>query len=137
MTRTLTVEGDLTAVDTRAVLTSQGSVTAPSLVIPAGVRKIAKIVTAVAHDGAADGSGAYLLRLGGAGVLKGEQAIIIGAGGQIAVQSGADQNYPIVSSFVLDDADIDVSASDSMTIAAEMMGSDLGTARVTVTLVFA
>jgi len=137
MTRTLTVEGDIATADSRTVLTTQGSVTAPSLVIPRGVRKIAKIIVAAVQDSAAAGSAIFVLRLGGSGVLKGEQALIIGAGSQIAVQSGGDGNEPVIVSFVLENADIDVSSSDTITIAAEMAGSDLGTARVGVTLVFA
>ena len=42
MSKTLTVEGTVTAVDTVVRLTSQGSVTAPSLVTPAGVKMIKK-----------------------------------------------------------------------------------------------
>jgi len=137
MSRTLTVEGDLATVDSRTQISTQGSVTAPSLIIPSNVRKIVKIIAACTQDGAAVGSGVFFIRLGGAGVLKGEQTIMVGAGGTIAVQTGSDQNYPVVSSFVLDDADIDVSPSDSISISAEMAGSDLGTAGIAITLVFA
>jgi hypothetical protein len=137
MTRTLTVEGDITAVDTRTLLTTQGSVTAPSLVIPSGLSKITKVIVAAAADGAAAGSATFFIRLGGAGVLGGEQAINVGAAGIIAVQTGSDQNYQLTKAFILDNADIDVSPSDTVAISAEMAGSDLGTARVAVTLVFA
>lgn len=137
MSRTLTVEGDITAADTRTVITTQGSVTAPSLVIPRGVRSISKIIVAACQDGAAAGSAVFILRLGGSGVLKGEQAVIVGAAGIIAVQAGADGEAPAVVPYVLDNADIDVSPSDTVTVAVEMAGSDLGTSRVAVTLVFA
>jgi len=137
MSRTITVEGDLAAADTRTTITTQGSVAAPTLIIPAGVTRIGKIIVAVAQDGAAAGSAVFVLRLSGSGVLKGEQSLIVGAAGAIAVQSGGDGVAPGVSSYVLENADIGVSASDTITVSAEMAGSDLGTSRVGVTLVFA
>jgi hypothetical protein len=137
MSKTLLTEGDLTAVDTRTLLTTQGSVTAPSLVVPSGVKSIAKILVAVAAEGLADGSATFLLRLGGNAVLNGEQAIIVGASGRIAVQAGSDAAPQVGRLFELDAADIEVSPSDTLTIAGEMMGQDLGTARMVVTLIFA
>jgi hypothetical protein len=137
MSRTLTVEGDLTAVDTRTNLTSQGSVTTPSLVVPSGVTKIDKIIVSVASEGLADGSASMLLRLGGTAILRGEQNVIVGAAARIAVQSGSDAAPQIGQMFILDNADIDVSPSDTMSIAGEMMGGDVGTARMVVTVVFA
>jgi len=60
MSRTITVEGDANTVDTRVLLTAQGSVTAPSLVVPAGMTKIKKVMAAASHDGAAgDGSAPF------------------------------------------------------------------------------
>lgn len=137
MSKTLTVEGDITTVDTRTNITTQGSVTAPSLVVPSGMSKIAKVLVAVAAEGLADGSAVFLLRLGGSGVLKGEQVLTMGAAGRIAVQAGSDAAPQVGKLFVLENVDIDVSPSDTITIAAEMAGSDLGTARVVVTIVFA
>ena len=137
MSKTLTVEGDITAVDTRTLLTTQGSVTAPSLVVPSGMTKIEKILVAVAAEGLADGSAAFILRLGGAGILKGEQVLTIGAAGRIAVQAGSDAAPQVGKLFELNDANIDVSPSDTITIAGEMAGSDLGSARMVVTVIFA
>lgn len=137
MSKTLTVEGDIGTVDTRTLLTTQGSVTAPSLVVPSGMTKIEKILIAVAAEGLADGSAAFILRLGGSGVLKGEQVLTVGAAGRIAVQSGSDASPQVGQLFIKDNADIDVSPSDTITIAGEMAGSDLGTAHMVVTVVFA
>ena len=65
MSRTLTLEGDINAVDTRVNLTAQGSVTAPSLVVPVGMIKIKNIIAAASHDGAVDdGTALWFLRLG-------------------------------------------------------------------------
>ena len=137
MSKTLTVEGDITAVDTRTLLTTQGSVTAPSLVVPSGRTKIVKILVAAAAEGLADGSATFLLRLGGAGILKGEQVLTVAAAGRIAVQTGSDAAPQVGRLFVIDDVDIDVSPSDTISIAGEMAGQDLGTARMVVTVVFA
>jgi len=137
MTQTLTVEGDLATVDALTRITTQGSVTAPSLLVPSGKSRITKIIANCASDGAAAGSAVFFLRLGGSGVRNGEQTIMLSAAGIIAVQTGSDQNYQLMSSFILEDADIEVQAGNNVGISAEMAGSDLGTAGVSVTLVFA
>ena len=137
MSKTLTVEGDITAVDTRTLITTQGSVTAPSLVVPSGAKMIDKILIASGAEGLADGSGVFFLRLGGGAVLNGEQVIVVGAGARIAVQAGSDASPQHAQVFILEDCQIDVSTSDTVTISAEMAGTDLGTARVSVTLIFA
>src|SRR3990167_7846327 len=91
MARTITVEGDVNAIDTRTLLTTQGSVTAPSLVVPAGMTKIKQVYAVSASDNAADdGAAAMFLRLGGNAVLGGEQVIFFQAHGGQTVQSGAD-----------------------------------------------
>lgn len=137
MSKTLTVEGDLATVDAIARLTTQGSVASPSLVVPSGMSRIDKIIVAGAAEGLADGSAVFFLRLGGNAVQRGEQTIVIAAAGRIAVQTGSDAAPQIQSVFILDNADIEVSPSDTVTISGEMAGSDLGTGRMIVTLVFA
>lgn len=137
MSKTLTVEGDLATVDSRTNLTSQGSVTAPSLVVPSGVTVIDKIIAAVAAEGLADGSAVFFLRVGGSAVKRGEQNIVIGAGARIAVQAGSDAAPSIGRLFILEDCQIEVNPSDTVTIAAEMAGNDLGTGHVIVTIMFA
>ena len=137
MSRTITVEGDVNAVDTRVLLTTQGSVTAPSLVVPAGMTKIKKIIAAASHDGAADdGSAIFFIRLGGNAVLNGEQSIMIGGAGNQTVQSGSDAAPNVMLPFILDNVDIDVRPSDTISIAAEFAGVDIGDTAVAVTLVY-
>lgn len=137
MSKTFTVEGDLATVDSRTLITTQGSVAAPSTVVPSGMKKIARILVAVAADGLAVGSGVFFLRLDGNAVQRGEQVIMVGAAGVIAVQLGSDAAPQVGQLFVLDNVDIDIVASDTLSVAAEMAGSDLGTGRIVVTLVFA
>lgn len=137
MSRTITVEGDVNTVDSRTLLSAQGSVTAPSLVIPAGMTKIKKIIAAASHDGAADDGGAlFFLRLGGSAVLNGEQTIVFGGAGNQTVQSGSDAAPNVMVPFVLDDVDIDVRPSDTISVAAEFAGVDIGDTAVVITMVY-
>lgn len=137
MSRTITVEGDLATVDSRTLLTAQGSVTAPSLVVPAGMTKIKKIMVAASHDGAADnGSALCFIRLGGNAVLNGEQVIVFAGAGNQTVQAGSDSAPNIMMPFVINEADIDVRPSDTITIAGEFAGVDIGTMTYVVTLVY-
>jgi hypothetical protein len=136
MSQTLTVEGDLATVDSRTNITTQGSVTAPSLVVPSGVTMIDKIIATAAAEGLADGSATFFIRVGGSAVKRGEQNIVIAAGARIAVQAGSDAAPSIGRLFILEDCGIEVNPSDTVTIAAEMAGNDLGTGHVVVTVVF-
>lgn len=136
MARSITVEGDVNAVDTRVLLTGQGSVTAPSLVVPAGMTKIKKIICTGAADGLAAGHGVLFIRLGGNAVLNGEQVIMFGGEDSIAPQSGSDAAPSLGSYFQLEDVDIDVRPSDTISIAAEIAGVDPGDTTVAVTLVY-
>jgi len=136
MTRTLTVEGDITAVDTAVSLTEQGSVAKPSLVVPSGVRRIDKIIAGVAAPLAGAGDSGYHLRLDGPAVLGGEQVITIGAQGGQLPQAGSDQATSGMIKCVIEQVDVEVKPVEVITVRAEMAGDNLGTARVIVTLVF-
>ena len=63
--------------------------------------------------------------------------IVISASGTIAVQAGSDAAPQIACPLILDNVDIEISPSDTLSIYAEMAGSDVGTGHVVVTLVFA
>lgn len=135
--KTITVEGDLATVDARTALTTQGSVTSPSLIVPTGFTKIDKLVVAAASEGLADGNSSFFCRLGGSAVLGGEQLIPISAAGRIAVQSGSDAAPQCFPAVVYHDLDIQVSGGDTISFWAEMAGVDSGTGRAVVTAVFA
>ena len=136
MSKTFTVEGDVASADTRTLLTTQGSVTAPSSVVPAGVSMIDSITVAATTEGLADGAQSYFLRLGGNAIKNGEQTIAISAVGRIAVQSGSDAAPQLMASLVLRDLDIAVSPSDTLTVAVEGAGTDTGTGHAVVTLIY-
>lgn len=135
--KTITVEGDVASVDTRTALLTQGSVTAPSLIVPAGYTKIDKVFVAAASEALANGKQTWFLRLGGNAVYGGEQTLTVGSSGCIAVQSGSDAAPQVVSAFVLEGLEIAVSGSDTISVWAEGAGEDTGTGHVVVTLVFA
>lgn len=137
MSKTFTVEGDVASADTRTALTTQGSVTAPSSVVPAGATKIDKIIVAGTSEGLADGAQSLIVRLGGNAVLGGEQVITVSAMGRIAPQSGSDSAPQLMTAWVLEDADIEVRASDTISISAEGPGTDTGTIHIGVTVVYA
>lgn len=128
----------MAAADTLYRLTTQGSVTAPSLVVPAGMKKIDKVVVTLGAVGAADdGMITAFIRLGGSAVLNGESTIMVGGFGNQTVQSGSDAGVCYLANFILNDADIAVSPSDTISISAEGAGVDAGTCYVGVTLVYA
>lgn len=136
MSRTLTVEGDINAANTLTPLTAQGSVAAPSRVTPANAKRIVGIVAAVTADQAAEGAAAFLLRLGGNAIRRGEQNIIFAALAANTVVSGSDLPPVYNPLFMLMDADIEVDPSEVIDIAMEMAGDDLGDATAVVTLIF-
>lgn len=137
MSKTLTVEGDINAVDTLTRLTAQGSVSAPSRVTPANSKQIIGILASFSVDGAAEGSGVFLLRLGGSAVKNGEQTIIIGGAGTNTVQAGGDA-APIAPGLLqLKEVDIAIESTSVISIAAEMVGEDLGDSTVVITLIYA
>lgn len=137
MSKTFTVEGDIASADTRTLLTTQGSVSAPSSVVPKGSTKIDRIVVAATTEGLADGAQSYFLRLGGNAVKNGEQVIAISAVGRVAPQAGSDSAPQLMSAITIEDADIEVGESDTLTVAVEGAGTDTGTGHAAVTLIYA
>jgi hypothetical protein len=135
--KTITVEGDVTTVDTRTALLTQGSVTAPVMVVPQGYTRIDKIIAAAASEALADGKQTWFIRLGGNAVQGGEQVICLGSSGRIAVQAGSDAAPQAVAPTVLEDVQIPVNGGDTISVWAEGAGEDTGTGHVVVTLAFA
>ena len=133
----ITVEGDITAVDTLTRLTAQGSVTAPSRLTPPDATKLTRLVYAIGHDSAADGEVTFMLVIGGDAVKGGEQIITLGGGSFIDVQSGSDAGRNYMRAVVLEDLDIEINPNETLDISAEMAGVDVGSATVVVTTVFA
>lgn len=135
--KTLTLEGDITAADTLVRLTAQGSVTAPSLVTPSTATKITTIIAAIASEALANGAQSFFVRIGGNAVRNGEQVLAVSAAGRIAPQAGSDSAPQLMEPVIFEDLDIEIGPSDTISVAVEGAGTDTGTARAAVTLVFA
>ena len=132
----ITVEGDISAVDTLTRLTAQGSVTSPSRLTPPDAKVLKRIHYAVAADAAADGEVTYILRIGGDAIKGGEQSIIIGAESWIDVASGGDGMGIDMVVMTLDNLDLEITPNETLDISVEMAGVDVGTATAVVTAIF-
>ena len=132
----VTVEGDLTAVDTLVRLTAQGSVTAPSRLTPPDATMLKRVFFAVSSDGAADGEVNYILRLGGDAIKGGEQSFILAAESFIDVATGGDGDGQPMGVRMLDNLDLEITPNETLDISLEMAGVDVGTATGVVTAVF-
>lgn len=135
MTRTMTLEGDMTDDDVLVLLTARGSVTAPSRRVPQDVTQIQHLVGSLTSDCAAAGAAVFFIRISGGGI-QGVQEIVIGAASHIAVQSGADSTGQRSVLFQLADVNIEVTPGETITVSAEHAGDDLGQAEIAVTLIF-
>jgi hypothetical protein len=125
-------EGDVTAIDTKTQLTTLGSDTAPGpLLVPAGARRIAKIIATVAGNYAAANDCAVFIRLEGPGLPEGPESLVIGAmGGAVATGGASTQTAQEIV------VDIPVVVANEILVFAEMPGEDVGTLTAGVTLVF-
>lgn len=132
----ITVEGDITAVDTLTRLTAQGSVTAPSRLTPPDATLLKRLVYSVSSDSAADGEVTYMVVLGGDAIKGGEQIITLAGNSFIDVQSGSDAGRSVMGAIILDNLDIEVTPNETLDISAEMAGVDIGSATIVVTAIF-
>src|SRR3990167_7870426 len=132
----ITVEADLTAVDTLVRLTAQGSVTSPSRLTPPDAKMLKRILFAVASDCAADGEANYILRLGGDAMKGGAAGVIVGAESFVDVATAGDgiNNDMVVQ--ILNNLDLEVVGNETLDISAEMAGVDVGSATMVVTAIF-
>jgi hypothetical protein len=132
----VTVEGEITAIDTLTSFTTQGSVSTPSRLTPPNAKKISDIIYAAASDAAADGEATLLLRLSGDAIKGGEQVIVLGSDSFIDVQAGADPEATHMVPQILKDLDIEITPNETLDIALEMAGVDVGTVTGVVTVLF-
>ena len=132
----ITVEGDITAVDTLTRLTAQGSVTAPSRLTPPDATMLKRIVYSVISDAAADGEVTYHLVLGGDAIKGGEQIITLAGNSYIDVQSGSDAGRTFMGAVLLNNLDIEITPNETLDISVEMAGVDIGSATAVITAMF-
>ena len=125
-------EGSITAADSFTALTSlYGQSTTSSVQVPAGSSAIVGIIASVSQDGATAGAATFAIQLTGDGLTE-QQTMTIGSSTNVGTEtSNGMSNLPFKC-----DVAIPVTASNQVSIAAAM-DADLGTAQVSVTLVFA
>ena len=133
----ITVEGEITAVDTLTRFTTQGSVAAPSRLTPPDAKVLKRIIYAIGEDSAADGEVTFILRVGGDAIKGGEQTFILGSAGSIAAQSGSDESAASMVPQILENLDLAITPNETLDISLEMAGTDIGTATGVVTAIFA
>lgn len=128
--QTITVEGQVTAVDTLTALTTYGAEN-PTRKVDVDGTHIRQMSAAFSSDGAGVGEAVFGVKLSGDG-MRDTQRIFIGAGGgqnATGLQDG-------MRNFVLDTS-MPVNGGNVITVEATMAGVDTGTATVTVSLIIA
>ena len=133
----ITVEGEVTAIDTLTRLTTQGSVAAPSRLTPPDSKMIKRIVIASGCDGGAAGQAAMVLRLSGDAIKGGEQTLFFAGHTSQTVQAGSDAAPYLMAPLVIEDLDIEITPNETLDVAIEHVGVDVGDTTNVVTVMFA
>ena len=125
-------EGSITAADSFTSLGSlYGSASTASVQVPAGSTAIVGMIVAVSHDSATNGAATFAVQLTGDGLTE-QQTLTVGSAGVDGTPaSNGMTNLPFKC-----DVAIPVTASNQVAIAGAM-DTDIGTAQMSVTLVFA
>ena len=125
-------EGSITASDSFTSLGSlYGSASTASVQVPAGSTAIVGMIVAVSHDSATNGAATFAVQLTGDGLTE-QQTLTVGSAGVDGTPaSNGMTNLPFKC-----DVAIPVTASNQVAIAGAM-DADIGTAQMSVTLVFA
>ena len=125
-------EGSVTAADSFTALTSlYGQSTTGSVQVPAGTSAIVGMIVSVSHDSATNGAATFAVQLTGDGLTEQQTMTVGSAGVDRTPASNGMTNLPFKC-----DVAIPCTASNQVSIAAAM-DADIGTAQVSVTLVFA
>jgi hypothetical protein len=125
-------EGSITASDSFTSLGNlYGSASTASVQVPAGSTAIVGMIVAVSHDSATNGAATFAVQLTGDGLTE-QQTLTVGSAGVDGTPaSNGMTNLPFKC-----DVAIPVTASNQVAIAGAM-DTDIGTAQMSVTLVFA
>ena len=126
-------EGSITAADSFTSLGSlYGSASTASVQVPAGSTAIVGMIVAVSHDSATNGAATFAVQISGDGLSQGQETLTVGSQGVDGTPASNGMTNP---PFKLDVA-IPVVASNQVSLAGAM-DTDIGTAQMAVTLVFA
>ena len=125
-------EGSITAADSVTALTSlYGQSTTSSVQVPAGSNAIVGMIVSVSHDSATNGAATFAVQLTGDGLTE-QQTITVGSAGVDGTPASNGTTNPPFKC----DVAIPVTASNQVSIAGAM-DTDIGTAQMSVTLIFA
>ena len=130
MTQTfVSVEGDVTAVDTKTQLTTLGSRgTVTPILVPGGSQQISAIMTAVTGNYAVAGSASIFLRLEGPAFSQGPEVITLSAIGGTTTDGGTGGSPSVITPL-----GVPVKQDNEVQVFAEMAGTDVGQINVGVT----
>ena len=125
-------EGSITAADSFTNLGSlYGQSTTTSVQVPAGASAIVGMIVSVSHDSATNGAATFAVQLTGDGLTE-QQTLTVGSAGVDGTPaSNGMTNLPFKC-----DVAIPVTASNQVSIAGAM-DTDIGTAQMSVCLIFA
>tara|TARA_Y100000310_G_scaffold165342_1_gene165082 strand:- start:845 stop:1243 length:399 start_codon:yes stop_codon:yes gene_type:complete len=125
-------EGSITAADSFTNLGNlYGQATTSSVQVPAGASAIVGMVVSVSHDSATNGAATFAVQLTGDGLTE-QQTLTVGSAGVDGTPaSNGMTNLPFKC-----DVAIPVTASNQVSIAGAM-DTDIGTAQMSVCLIFA
>ena len=125
-------EGSITAADSFTNLGSlYGQATTSSVQVPAGSSAIVGMIVSVTQDGATEGAATFAVQLTGDGLTE-QQTLTVGSATNVGTETSNGQtNMPFKC-----DVNIPCTASNQVSIAGAM-DADLGTAQMSVTLIFA
>ena len=125
-------EGSITASDSFTNLGSlYGQATTSSVQVPAGASAIVGMIVSVSHDSATNGASTFAVQLTGDGLTE-QQTLTVGSAGVDGTPaSNGTTNLPFKC-----DVAIPVTASNQVSIAGAM-DTDIGTAQMSVCLIFA
>ena len=125
-------EGSITAADSFTNLGSlYGQATTSSVQVPAGASAIVGMIVSVSHDSATNGASTFAVQLTGDGLTE-QQTLTVGSAGVDGTPaSNGTTNLPFKC-----DVAIPVTASNQVSIAGAM-DTDIGTAQMSVCLIFA
>jgi hypothetical protein len=125
-------EGSITAADSFTNLGSlYGQATTSSVQVPAGASAIVGMIVSVTQDGANAGAATFAVQLTGDGLTE-QQTLSVGSATNVGTETSNGQTNPPFKC----DVAIPVTASNQISIAGAM-DVDLGTAQMSVCLIFA
>ena len=125
-------EGSITAADSFTNLGSlYGQSTTTSVQVPAGASAIVGMIVSVSHDSATNGAATFAVQLTGDGLTE-QQTMTVGSAGVAGTPASNGATNPPFKC----DVAIPVTASNQISIAGAM-DTDIGTAQMSVCLIFA